>query len=150
MSCKKHLPSLLQSSSTTADDFKTLDEFCKEVPLQEIGFDAFCQMHGRLDLIVPLYTCLEACHQGMTHIISYHRMICISRKYKHTSSFYEKNSDKVYLQRRLTEVRVHIPAKSKLGDRILVKGMGDQDMYGVCGDLFVELCSQISSVSHTL
>ena len=100
----------------------SLSAFCDSVQLEEISFEFWNSRHSDLDLTVPLWLAKDQAIQGGDRMISFTRSV--------------RSSQSASAQKQKATCHVSLPAGVEDGNRIHVKGQGDQGLEAY-GDLIV-------------
>ena len=106
---EKKSPANAKKESTEASDFDYMDQFCADVPLDEISFSDWKVVHSCLDLVVAVKITCEESKTGICKRITWTRTSTKNGK---------KSKSKVVRE-------VDIPPQTENRAEITLNGLGD-------------------------
>lgn len=112
---------VVQPSPHSAEDLEYLEDFCRDLQVDEVSFEVWTHAHNSLDLSIPLTIDRSDIRAGGKEI-----------GIQWTRSIQERPGGPT--KREKTSKAIVVPAEAKDGDIVVLKGMGDQ-VGEDCGDL---------------
>jgi DnaJ-class molecular chaperone len=111
----------------SGEDLDALNDFCSSFELEDISFDAFCEVNASLDVCLHLRLTAKECEDGGSRQIEYTRTVKVS-----TPSGVRVTREKVIVEVTWNEGACH-------GDVICVDDQGDKDHTDQTGNLVVTI-----------